>query len=149
MMCRDQDKQHKPRTGDCMSKCERTGSSVGKWTAGPWEVVNSTGVYTALGATNAEGIKADNCDGWNVAETGDVSFTFVDDEVCELSYEERVANAHLIASAPELYEALAAMTQAYADLVNCGDCGNWNPETDSEVIEARRVLAKARGKSDD
>lgn len=56
-----------------------------------------------------------------------------------------LANARLIAAAPELLEALTEMTERYAELVNCGDCGNWDPEEETEVIAARAALAKARG----
>ena len=47
-----------------------------------------------------------------------------------------------------LYEALQTITKRYVDLVNCGDCGFWNPEQEPEVIKARAALAKthpARG----
>ena len=56
-------------------------------------------------------------------------------------------NARLIAAAPELLEALEVMTERYADLVNCGDCGHWNPEQEAEVMQARAAIAKAKGKT--
>jgi hypothetical protein len=43
------------------------------------------------------------------------------------------------------YQALEILLERYVGLVNCGDCGNWNPEQEEEVISARAVLAKARG----
>ena len=42
----------------------------------------------------------------------------------------------------ELADALESMTERYTDLVNSGDAGFWNPETDKPVIQARAVLAK-------
>lgn len=36
--------------------------------------------------------------------------------------------------------ALEAMLNRYVGLVNCGDCGNWDPETEEEVIDARAAL---------
>lgn len=33
--------------------------------------------------------------------------------------------------------ALADLLKRYTELVNCGDCGNWNPE-DEEVVKAAR-----------
>ena len=43
----------------------------------------------------------------------------------------------------DLLAASAAMLNRYVDLINCGDCGHWNPETEKEVIAMRQVLAKA------
>ena len=45
----------------------------------------------------------------------------------------------------ELLKALEAMTERYTGLVNCGDCGHWNPEEEAEVIQARAAIAKAKG----
>jgi hypothetical protein len=56
------------------------------------------------------------------------------------------ANARLIAAAPELLEALRYMLRRYVELVESGDAGDWNPETETEVIEARAAIAKAEGK---
>ena len=42
--------------------------------------------------------------------------------------------------------ALEKLLNMYFDMVNSGDCGNWNPEEDDEVIEARAAL---KGDSDD
>ena len=61
-----------------------------------------------------------------------------------LSYED-IANAHLIAAAPDMYEALEGMIDMYTALINSGDCGNWDPEEDKEVIAARKSITKARG----
>ena len=41
-----------------------------------------------------------------------------------------------------LREALIGMINHYTELVNCGDCGNWDPETDDPVIHARAALAQ-------
>jgi hypothetical protein len=49
----------------------------------------------------------------------------------------------LIAAAPELLEALKAFLDMYVQFINSGDAGNWNPETDDEVIQARAAIAKA------
>ena len=42
-----------------------------------------------------------------------------------------------------LVEALTGLLDRYTALVNCGDCGNWNAETEAEVIAARAALALA------
>jgi hypothetical protein len=59
--------------------------------------------------------------------------------------EKTKANAALLTSAPELLEALELLLDRYTGLINCGDCGNWNPKEESEVIKARAAIAAARG----
>jgi len=39
--------------------------------------------------------------------------------------------------------ALENLLEHYTELVNCGDCGHWNPETEDIVIKAREVLSYA------
>lgn len=46
-------------------------------------------------------------------------------------------------SQKRLLEASKAMLERYVALVNCGDCGNWNPETEKEVIALRAAIADA------
>ena len=55
------------------------------------------------------------------------------------------ANTRLASDAPALLDALEAMTEQYVSLVNCGDCGNWDPELDAAVKQARALIAKHRG----
>lgn len=74
-------------------------------TPGPWEVMNLRDVFTSAGATNRAGIKADNNDGWHIADTM-CGPTNVNGEEWELRYTERHANAELIAKAPETITAL-------------------------------------------
>ena len=59
--------------------------------------------------------------------------------------EEAKANAHLMVAAPELFEALNLMLGRYTELINCGDCGSWDPEKEDEVIAGRVAIAKALG----
>lgn len=104
------------------------------WTPGPWEICNTADIFTPLGATNAEGIEAVSTDGWHIADCDMGSMTL--DEVR--------ANAHLIAAAPDLYDALA---EALADY------DNWAAHEDNYPHEhlvvwaekARAAIAKARG----
>lgn len=44
-----------------------------------------------------------------------------------------------------LLAALQGMTERYTALVNCGDCGNWDPESEAVVIAARAVIAAVEG----
>lgn len=61
--------------------------------------------------------------------------------------ERGVANALLIAAAPDLLAALQGSLKAWVDLINSGDAGNWDPETDAHVIAARAAIAKATGEA--
>ena len=83
-----------------------------KWTSGPWVVQDETLYGTDFGYT---------------VPLMDLSF-YAENE----RYED---DAHLIASAPDLYEALELM----CDLSETCDV-DWD-----EINEAREVLAKARG----
>jgi len=56
-----------------------------------------------------------------------------------------LANATLMAAAPDLREALERLLDRYTGLINSGDAGFWNPETEAEVIAARAALARATG----
>jgi hypothetical protein len=54
-----------------------------------------------------------------------------------------LADAQLIAAAPELLEALRTTLGIWVSLVNSGDAGNWDPEQEPHVIAARAAIAKA------
>lgn len=41
----------------------------------------------------------------------------------------------------QLFAALTKLLDRYVELVNCGDCGNWDPEEEPEVIAARAAIA--------
>lgn len=56
---------------------------------------------------------------------------------------EKTARA-IIAVTADLSDCLSDMTEHYVSLAVCGDCGNWDPETESEVIAARRMIADHR-----
>jgi hypothetical protein len=43
-----------------------------------------------------------------------------------------------------LREALARLLERYVGLVNCGDCGNWDPEIEPVVIAARSAMARSK-----
>jgi hypothetical protein len=53
------------------------------------------------------------------------------------------ANARLIAAAPDMLAALQTFVKEYTELVNSGDAGFWDPETEAKVIAARAAIAKA------
>lgn len=57
----------------------------------------------------------------------------------------RVADDNALAAAAALdacERALCDLLERYTGLVNCGDCGNWDPEKENEVISARAALVK-------
>ena len=49
--------------------------------------------------------------------------------------------AELALKADACVAALRALLDRYTDLVSCGDCGNWNPDQEDQVIAARAALA--------
>ena len=77
---------------------------MSRHTPGPWEVINSTGVFSALGADSGDGTPADSNDGWNICDCS-VGVTAVDGEHVELGFSVQKANARLVAAAPDLLEA--------------------------------------------
>ena len=87
---------------------------------------------------------------WKVEqETGyDCDVVYEGGEICWLglsdaSHKEQKANAKLIAAAPELLKALIFLKQEYEKLVDCGDCGNWNPRQDNCIVLAKEAINKA------
>jgi hypothetical protein len=103
---------------------------MSNWTNGPWSVHNTADVFTALGAINSEGTSAPSNDGWHIADC----------DMGGLCLDEVRANAHLIAAAPDLYEALESLLD---DLKMTPEINldGWGIETN----QARAALAKARG----
>lgn len=92
-------------------------------TPGPWTAWGCT-VYTDAG--------------YRVAQTWD-------EKRCCLPTATMETNARLIASAPELLSALEAVMKAYVELVQSDYPPSWSAEKDSEVISARKAIAKAKG----
>jgi hypothetical protein len=103
---------------------------VSEHTPGPW-IANSFMVV----APNAR--HGGPYGGLEVAHTGLVGRNKEPDQA--------VADARLIAAAPDLLASLEAVTKHYVDLINCGDCGNWNPEDEDPIKAARTAIAKAKG----
>lgn len=100
-------------------------------TPGPWEKLNSAGVFTEVGAVNANGVKADDNDGWQIAECCGL-VTNVGGILTELTHVEESGNAQFIAESrqfvpdiiaayEEQAEEIAKLREAlgfYADLSN-------------------------------
>jgi hypothetical protein len=52
-------------------------------------------------------------------------------------------NAKVMAASKDLLEALQFIKKEYEELVDCGDCGNWNPRTDNCIVQAKKAIDKA------
>jgi hypothetical protein len=98
--------------------------------------------------------KAKHTDGpWTVESSNEGGFVIEKDGYLviasrgphEKRANEMLANARLIAAAPELLAALEGFLAMYIAAANSGDWGNWNPEEDPEVIAARAAISKATG----
>ena len=102
-----------------------------KWTPGPWKVTHEAGdFYENVGVSMDSHQK--NPNHFRTAHLWHSE--------CEDDCEETVANARLIAAAPELYESLDKLLHQLS--IN-DDEGLF--EHADMVIDARAVLAKARG----
>lgn len=102
-------------------------------TPGPWSVSRTTGI----------GIESvSQCDKASNAAAVASCWPFMwmsgEDSVATM-----LANARLIAAAPDLLSALRGFLEMYVAMVNSGDCGNWDAETEPQVIAARAAIAKA------
>lgn len=113
-----------------------------KFTRGPWYIDHDQTPLEIIGP--AENYRRFGVDGERaLASVGD-DIVYEDRPRLE---EEDTANAHLIAAAPDLYDALEKLLARYTQLAGCGDCGNLVPEEEAEVIASRAALAKARGET--
>lgn len=54
--------------------------------------------------------------------------------------EAQLAARFILQREAKLVEALEAILDRYVTLVNSGDVGNWDPEREVEVINARKIL---------
>lgn len=80
-----------------------------KGTPGPWSVINTADVFSALGAPSGDGVNADANDGWLIADCSN-GFANVDGMHTELGFDVQKANAQLIAAAPDLLSIAMRLT---------------------------------------
>lgn len=95
------------------------------WTKGPWFINDTYSTFLEISGND----EIDVCQ---------VEADYDELNQCYMANNENKANAHLIASAPDLYEALESM--CYFMSWKYGD-------EDQFVTVARKALAKARGES--
>lgn len=96
------------------------------WTAGPWVVSNRASFFVEAQRHGHNG---------GICSTGGYSYNAVDGEAL---MDENIANAHLIAAAPDLYEALENLLA-----IHNGDGGTKYHAGDI----AAAALSKARGET--
>ena len=107
----------------------------GEWLAGDYEPF-------AEGATfGAVPIYADLPGG---ARWKSLARVFCDDSTDRAEY---LANARLIAAAPDLLEALKALFASYKALADSGDAGFWALEDTDEGKQALAAISRASGES--
>jgi hypothetical protein len=61
--------------------------------------------------------------------------------------EDAHAYGYAMAAGPDTLAALKGSIDAYVQLINSGDAGRWDPETDDHVIAGRAAIAKAEGRA--
>ena len=103
-------------------------------TPGPWEVHNLTDVFSPSGGDSGNGVKADDNDGWLVADCG-CGITFVQGQDTTLDIAVQQDNARLIAAAPKLLEACRELVD-FIDFPHADDC---------PVTKAKAAIAEAEG----
>ena len=54
------------------------------------------------------------------------------------------AMEQMVEALRDVTDCLSDMTEHYVRLAGCGDCGFWDPEQESEVIAARKMIASVR-----
>ena len=119
--------------------------SNAKFTPGPWSIKNGVDIFGPLGGDSGDGVECDPNDGWHVAEVDEYP-SFVLNEMVVLGADVRNANAHLIAAAPDLYEALEIMLADYWEASEDFD-NESQMYAETVISQSHAALAKARGES--
>lgn len=103
-----------------------------RWTAGPW-VAGRSDMATIVDGFDSKWVYSGE------------QYVAVASGRIEGSWDEVMANAHLIAAAPDLYEALKAFVDAAGDFLDRG--GEMRADAIALVMKADTALAKARGEN--
>lgn len=102
---------------------------------------DSAKAQTPWKALNAKNHSTNEGEKWVAIQAKGTAFDLTFPPIVSMEEAQRIGN--LTAAAPDLLAALEGMLTVYTDFVNSGDGGSWNPETDTEVIEARDAIARA------
>lgn len=120
---------------------------MGKHTPGPWVFRNGCDIFSELGADSGDGCPAASNDGWHVATIPDTETNIDGAGKTELGWNVKRANAHLIAAAPELLEALEVALNGlrwyvaeYTEKANGCD--------DEAIAKIEAAIARATGATD-
>lgn len=120
-------------------------------TPGPWELLGAmNNVYSERGIKNASGMTAYENDRWHIAQIGTVTRCKETAQFEEIPEKELMANARLIAAAPELLEALENLLQYTTEQARQFD-GPFDGDDDFylfHVNAARAAIAKAKGETE-
>ena len=112
-------------------------------TPGPWEVHNLTDVFSPSGGDSGNGVKADDNDGWLVADCR-CGITFVQGQETTLDITVQQDNARLIAAAPKLLEACRWVANVANGIGRAGrkpEAGEFN----AALAECQAAIAEAEG----
>jgi hypothetical protein len=93
---------------------------------------------------DAKGRKTLKCSDWEMYhDTREQAQAHINSLMAE--HKRKESDERIRKAAPQLLDALEEITEMYCAMINSGDCGNWNPETDKEVIKSRAAIAAAKG----
>lgn len=107
------------------------------FTPGPWHFLEAIGHDDEWSSVNPLTVCSDGND--------DLASIFSDaDSTVSIPRVQSVANAHLIAAGPEMYEALKDLSEAFQARID--GTGGTNAEL-RELAAAREALSKARGEA--
>lgn len=115
-----------------------------KHTPGPWvlEIGDKSGLAVVRGPMTGDRARTSDGTGEiaeiNLAADGQFDAPMFPNQRWDMR-----ANARLIAASPDLLEAVHGLLARYTRLVESGDAGHWDCETEVEVIAARAALEKA------
>ncbi|QXO64410.1 hypothetical protein [Morganella morganii] len=114
-----------------------------KGTPGPWKAIDSTDIVDSNGFSHVEVTNLAVLADWD--EKGFTHWSSSEKAYRKIPHEEQMANACLIAAAPELLGALTGLLDSYKQLTDSSDAGFWKLEDTTEGRAAMKAINKALG----